>query len=172
MANGMRVGKWVIVGIALTAVIAAAFVGGRLIAGQWIIPAANRELHVEPSSLLPQGEAINGLYVDRVDNALRIGTGNVEVHAVFDVNGKPTGEFNSRYDGPVVEIILAPDTKLYRDDTDIPPIPSDTVSSAPIQQVVTRIDALDDLTPHTTITVWGKRSGDRVDADVVLVQIH
>jgi len=172
MANGMRVGKWVIVGIALTAVIAAAFVGGRLIAGQWIIPAANRELHVEPSPLLPQGEAINGLYVDRVDNALRIGTGNVEVHAIFDTNGQPTGEFNSRYDGPVVEVIMSPDTKLYRDDTEIPPVPSDNVSMIPIQQVVTPIDGLDGLTPDTTVTVWGSRSGDRVNADVVLVQIH
>ena len=172
MSNRMNIGKWMIAAIALIAVVAAAFVAGRLIAGQSIIPTANRELHVQPSPLLPQTEAINGLYVDRVDNALRIGTGNVEVHAIFDANGQPTGEFNSAYDGPVIEVIVLPDTKLYRDDTDIPAIPSDMVSTTPIQQIVTPLDALGDLTPNTTVLVWGSRSGDRINADVVLVQIH
>jgi hypothetical protein len=163
---------WVVDGIALAAVIGAAFVTGRLVAGEAVLPAFNRELNINPSPVLPTSEPIAGLYVSQHDNLLTIGTGNVQVHAVFDENGKPAGAFTSTYDGPLLEVVVSPDTALYRDDTEIPDVLSDTVGSSPIQQMVTSIDTLDSLTPNSMITVWGASVGDRINADVILIQIH
>lgn len=171
-ATPRRPVRWVLPALLIVFLGAAALVGGRLLAGGGIRPAVNRELNVVPSPLLPQEAGVSGLFLGRSDNLLRIGTGDVTVHAIFDSQGRPTGDFVSAYDGPVIEVILTAATQLFRDDTVIPLIPDDQVDLAPIHQQVTRIDALGELTPDTILQVWGSQSGDRLIADAILLQIH
>jgi hypothetical protein len=69
------------------------------------------------------------------------------------------------YDGDKVEVVVSNDTVIYRDNTELDPEdPSKTV-----QQTVER-GTIDDLTPQSSITVWGRKAGDRIIADVVVFQ--
>jgi hypothetical protein len=62
----------------------------------------------------------------------------------------------------VVEVVVTKETRLYRDATEFDP----ENPSAALQQKVEEGN-LDDFNSMSMITVWGKKTGDRIVADVI-----
>lgn len=143
------------------------------LAGGAIFATDPRELQVVPSPLLPAGEGEYGLYLGRTDNVIRMGSGNITVHAVFDEQGRPTGRFDSGYDGPVLEVVLAPGVQLYKDVTEFPAFSANQRSAQqPIQQVLVPVTDLEELTADSVLIVWGERSAERIAAQTLVYKIH
>jgi hypothetical protein len=67
--------------------------------------------------------------------------------------------------GPRVEVIVTVQTIVYRETTEFRNLVAGQAFS--IQQTVEE-STLDHLNPQSTVTVWGRKSGDRVIADVFL----
>lgn len=121
---------------------------------------AEAELKVTPAPELPKLQPeVSGLFVSREDNRLFIGTGKL----TMTVGG--SGDVpKSSFDGPQVEVVVTQDTKVYCETTQ-PPDPSQQPGA--IQQTVAP-GSVDELTSNTTVIVWGRRTGDRVIAEVLL----
>lgn len=166
----------VILGILVLLVGAAAFMGGRML-NQGINPLGmlpmgggkfvSISVNVEPAPELPTTEPeVTGLFVERKDNsivissvALKSGGGGFVVGV-----GGPGAQLDDS--GPKVEVVVTGETIIYRETTefgDKPPAEGET-----IQQTVAE-GTLDDLTTQSFVTVWGRKSGDRVIADVVFI---
>jgi hypothetical protein len=160
---------------------AAAFVGGRLLgqpqeeAGPDALPlppgagllgedefGAGPQMfalpEIVPAAELPARPAdYTGLFVDRQDDLLVIGTGNVSAFFSNDPDAAP--EFN--YDGVQVEVLVTNETELYEDITGLP------VGQSSVQQQVRAVDSLDDLDENSTVLIWGRQQGDRIVAEVL-----
>ncbi len=73
---------------------------------------------------------------------------------------------SASHSGPVVEVVVTPQTTVYRDVT------MDQYSSQPpagqkIQQVVVK-GSLDEISQYSSLQVWGRKTGDRFIADVLV----
>ncbi len=175
-----------IIGVIIVLVLllaSAAFVGGWLLNGQGLpglslggpglfLGGGNgKEVRVnlgdiQPAKELPQTPAdVRGAFDHRQNNSIFIGTGKVTIGV--EINGD-TGnvQTSSSHDGPTVEIVVTTQTVVYCDVTmkqfDGPP-----PEGQKIQQVV-KTGLLDDLGQTSMITVWGKKTGDRIIADVLV----
>jgi hypothetical protein len=160
----------------------AAFVGARLLNGQGLPfmstgggsgpslslggPGGKMvKLDIEPSKELPQTSAdVTGLFDHRQDNSIFVGTGKVTMAFKKDPSGKV--ETSSNHDGPTVEIVVTSQTKIYKDVTmrqfDGPP-----PEGQKIQQTL-ESGSLDDVGQSSMLTVWGKKTGDRFIAEVLV----
>ncbi len=123
------------------------------------------KLDIEPSKELPQTPAdVNGLFDHRQDNSIFVGTGRVTMSVKKDQSGKV--ETSSNHDGPTVEVVVTSQTKIYKDVTmnqfDGPP-----PDGQKIQQVL-ESGSVDDVGQHSMITVWGKKTGDRFIAEILV----
>ncbi len=155
--------------VLVTILAGVAFVGGQYLHAQGqtagsifgsvsIGPVRAREL---PAS---EPDAV-GIVVKREDNTLSIGTNVVKFHTVRDAGGKITRK-EVGYDGPVIAVVVTHDTAIYRDVT---PIGSgQPASSGWIQQVVQQ-GSLDEIDQQVLLQVWGKRQGDRIVAQLLLI---
>ncbi len=165
-------------------VAAAAFVGGQLLNGQGLPAGAssdgskmmlstngpggkgNVSFQLQPAKELPQVPAdAQGIFDHRQDNRIFVGTGNVRMAVMKDQSGNVTT--SASHTGPTVEVIVSPRTTVYRDVTlkqfnGEPPSGMNTV-----QQVV-ETGSLDEVGQNSNITAWGKKTGDRIDADVLV----
>ena len=120
------------------------------------------ELDIEPAKELPATQPDEmGMFVERQDNSIFIGTGEVNVI----VNAKPGEEpqMDSSFSGPKVEVVVSADTIVYRDTTQ----PDPENPGAHIQQTV-ELSTIDEITEQSSITVWGRKAGDRIIADVIV----
>ena len=125
--------------------------------------AQSYKLNIEPAQELPKIQPeTRGLFVERKDNSIFIGTGNVSV-MVSDggTGGDPV--VDADYSGDKVEVVISNDTTIYRDTTELDP----ENPEAAVQQTV-ELSTIDDLTPQSSITVWGRKAGDRIIADVIV----
>jgi hypothetical protein len=162
---------YVILGVVILLVGVAAFVAGRMFnAGIGTVglggPNGGRVSislnDITPAPELPMTRAdITGLFVERKDNAIVVqavsfGTG------VGGVSGDSPLDDNS---GIKVEIVVTGETTIYKDVTELPDPVNGEIHN--VQQVVEE-GTLDDLNSQSFITVWGRRSGDRIIADVLL----
>lgn len=171
----------IISGIIILFLAGAAFVGARLLTGQGfpllssggpIFSLGNGGNSVrinlddiQPAKELPQVPAdVRGLFDHRQDNSIFIGTGKVTVGVERDQSGKV--ETSSHHDGPVVEVVVTAQTKIYKDVTmgqfDGPP-----PEGQKIQQVL-EAGSSDEIGQASLITVWGKKTGDRFIAEIVV----
>lgn len=117
------------------------------------------ELQVTRAAELPQlPPEVTGMFVKREDNRLFLSTGNMGVA----ISGGDVAQSNG--DGPPVEVVVTQDTKVYRENTQLDP---GKPPSGPIQQTVAP-GSVDELTDNTAVIVWGRRTGDRVIADVLM----
>jgi hypothetical protein len=120
-------------------------------------------LDIEPAKELPVTEPeVRGIFVERKDNSIFVGTGDV----TMIVKGNPVGSESSAessHSGPTVEVVVSTDTKVYRDVTELDP----DNPEATVQQKV-ELSTIDEITQQTSITVWGRKVGDRVIADVLM----
>jgi hypothetical protein len=104
---------------------------------------------------------LTGLFVERKDNTLIVQEVSFDPGLGRMLNDSPLDE-NS---GPKVEVVITGGTTVYRETTDFgQSIREDHVS---FQQTVEE-DTLDHLTTQCMITVWGRRNGERVIAEVLL----
>ncbi len=118
------------------------------------------EPNLTPAPELPQLQPeVRGLFVGREDNRLFVGTGKVTTSV-----GGPGDVPQSSFDGPQVEVVVTQDTKVYRETTQ-PPDPAQPPDA--VQQTVAP-GSVDELTSNTSVMVWGRRTGDRVIAEVLL----
>lgn len=176
----------VILGIVVLIVGAAAFLGGRLLNGS-VNPlglgmpignggAVSISVQVTPAPELPTTRAdLIGSFIERKDKSIFVASAEMEAGkggVVLSVNNSgdegegPTTSGNAP-DGPKVEVVISNETIIYLENTDFgEPDPNET--NKVIQQTVTE-GSLDDLTPQSFVNVWGRKSGDRIIADVILI---
>ena len=158
-------------GLAIILIGAAAFVGGRMLnsnVGNVTLgdPEGVRRVtvsidQVTPAPELPNTPAeVTGKFVERNDNAIMVqavtfGTGLRGVS-----NNSPMDEDS----GVKVEVIVTSQTVIYKDVTEIPESVNGEILG--LQQAAGE-GTLDDLSTDSFVTVWGRRSGDRIIADVL-----
>lgn len=159
----------------LLIVAAAAFVGGRLLNGQGaslgFLPMADGSMasfaiDMRPAPELPvtPPDAF-GNFAERADNNLYIQTFPTDAGGGGVITVSADGSTSGGESGPKVEVVISKDTKIYRDITEFgEAAPNESIT---VQQVV-EPGSLDDLVTQTILTVWGRKNGDRIIADVIL----
>jgi hypothetical protein len=170
--------KWVIIGAAaLVILVGASFLAGRLInqkkggqqMGGMVVssggPGGQTYSNIEtiPSKDLPETEPeVAGIFVRREDKSVYLGTGNISMGISISDDGMTNTEAN--YDGPVVEVVVTHETKIWQDVTemDFRNIEGDQT----IQQVV-QPGSIDDLKENMFVSVWGDKQGDRIVARTI-----
>ena len=120
-------------------------------------------INLTPAPELPTLQPdISGVFVKRTDSSFFIGTGMTSVAVMGSSSGQSIDPQVS-YDGPSYEIVMTKNTLIYRETT---PMTPDTTASF-IQQTVAP-GSLNDLNTMSMVSVWGKKTGDRYVADVIL----
>jgi len=153
----------------------AAFVGGRLLNGQGLGqstdngsgpslmgPNGPSSVDFEPAKELPQSPAdVSGLFDHRQDKSLFIKAGGM-VTVQRDKNGNVTGDST----GQAVEVVVTSQTTIYNDVT-MRQFDGQPADGQKIQQVL-EPGSLDDIGTAYHILIWGKKTGDRYIADVLV----
>ncbi len=163
--------------IALVVVLA----GTAFIAGRLISPPASAQnenggpggqnhvsIHIIKSKELPSTPPTAvGIVTDRQDQILSVGTGNVNINSIFNGPGQqPTVQ--ASYNGPVVQVVITHDTKIYKDVTSIDPQIVEK-NNGNVQQVLAP-GSLDDIGKNVGIQVWGIQQGGRITAEIIVYQ--
>lgn len=123
---------------------------------------------IQPAKEIPQIPAdVRGLFDHRQDKSIFIGTGRVTI----GVKAGPSGsvETSSNHDGPVVEVVVTSQTKVYRDVT-MKQFNGPPPEGQKIQQVL-EDGSLDEVGQASLVTVWGKKTGDRFIADILVYSL-
>ena len=134
------------------------------------------KISIEPSPDLPDSPSeVSGVFSRRQDNSIYVGTGAVKLDLDIELvaGGAIEPTVTLSHSGPVVEVVVTHETMIYRDETEIPGF-DDTVAKGgeqSVQQVIIPVDSLDELGKNTELQVWGRRSGDRVVAEVLVFRI-
>lgn len=118
-------------------------------------------IDVTPAAALPKTEYdALGMFVRREDNSIFIGIG---INS-FGVTLGPNGPV-AIYDGPLLEVVITKETKIFRDETEEPT----SYSSNTVLQQEIGSGSLDELVDGSqSVFVWGRKVGDRLIADVLL----
>jgi hypothetical protein len=120
------------------------------------------KLDIKPARELPTTRADeSGIFVERKDNSVFIGTGEVTLKAVAEPGQDP--QVDSDFTGPKVEVVISSDTVIYKDTTRLDPEDPE----AEVQQTV-ELSTIDEITEQSSIRVWGRKAGDRIIADVIV----
>jgi hypothetical protein len=176
--------RFLIVGGIITSVLlltGAAYVGGRLLNEQGLPVVGpsvflgddggqriqiNRD-DIQPAQELPQTPAdVWGLFDHRQNNSIFVGTGNVTVGVRTDRSGNV--ETSSEYDGPIVEIVVTSQTTVYEDVT-MQRFSGPPAAGQAIQQVL-EPGSLDEIGESSTIAVWGRKTDNRIIADILVYE--
>lgn len=160
----------------------AAFVGGRLLNGQGLTGGpsngpiagpgnggpgfqqrqASAEDMVQPAKELPQTPAdVAGIFDHRDNNSIFVGTGGSTTVM------QPGGSADSSYDGPMVEVVVTSQTKIYKDVTSRQFNNGPAPEGQKVQQVL-EPGSLDEIGQDSSITVWGRKTGDRFIAEILV----
>jgi hypothetical protein len=114
---------------------------------------------------------VGGSFIRQQDNSVFVGTGrgSFEVSTTPGSNGQPpVRTVHVISDGPVVEVVITHNTKIYRDVTELnnAPVTGKDGLAAPVQQVV-RPSTQGEMGSNSVVDVWGERQGDRIVASVL-----
>ncbi len=116
---------------------------------------------ITPAPELPSTRAdITGSFVERKDNTIIVQAVSFGVGA-GGVSGDSPLDENS---GVRVEVVVTSKTEIYKDATQFPPPVNGEIHN--VQQAA-EPGTLEDLNSQTFLTIWGRRSGDRLVADVL-----
>ncbi|MGZ9236166.1 MAG: hypothetical protein ACXW4E_11635 [Anaerolineales bacterium] len=119
-------------------------------------------LDIKPAKELPATQTdADGLFVERKDNSIFIGTGEITIMAKAEPGQEP--QVDSNFSGPKVEVVISGETVVYKDTTRLDP----ENPGAEVQQTV-ELSTIDEITEQSSIRVWGRQAGDRIIADVVV----
>ena len=177
--------KKLIVGLGILIVLvgAAAFIGGRMLNGKvgplgLGMPMGGGEtmsiaVQITPAPELPTTEPETmGQFVERKDNSIFVSVISMDAGGkgvVLESGGGGDGETSvsgPQADGPKKEVVITSETTIYLENTDFgEPKPGE---NQVIQQTVTE-GSLDDLTSQSFVTVWGRKSGDRIIAETLFI---
>jgi hypothetical protein len=154
---------------------AAAFVAGRMLNGQ-VNPlrffglggkgdVMTVSIQMIPAEELPKTQPeVTGPFVERKDNTIVVAS--IPMKSGGGGGGMVAGP-GTRVDvdsGPKVEVVITNETTVYRETTEFKePSSSETQT---IQQTVEE-STLDELTSQSIVMVWGRKSGDRIIAEVL-----
>jgi hypothetical protein len=174
--------KWIGLIVLVIVLVAAAFVGGQLLNRQGSLQVNGLngpgvfvsggdvgsgetmavQLQVTPAAELPTRQPdAGGLFVRREDNSIFIGTGQISMMVSSD------GESSSDYDGPVVEVVVTGETQVYKEVSTFPEPPTEGETVQVLQQEVVEGD-IEEIGVNSSVTVWGRKVGDRIIADILL----
>jgi hypothetical protein len=161
---------YIILGFAIFLIGIAAFIAGRMLNGRvgnvGLSGLNARRVSISlnditPAPELPNTKAdITGSFVERKDNTIVVQAVSFDT-GVGGVSGESPLDENS---GIRVEIVITGETQIYRDVTQFPAPVNGEIHN--VQQAAEE-GTLDDLNSQTFVSVWGRRSGDRVVADVL-----
>ena len=116
------------------------------------------------SEELPQTEPQTmGVFVERNDNSIIVAPADSIHIMVPDPNGEGEPVMEADYVGDKVEVVISNDTTIYRDVT-----PMDRGNANKDVQQILELSTIDAISPQSVITVWGRKAGDRILADVIL----
>ena len=152
----------------------AAFVAGRMLNGQ-VNPlrffglggkgdVMTVSIQMIPAEELPKTQPeVTGPFVERKDNTIVVAS----IPMKSGGGGGMVAGPGSRVDvesGPKVEVVVTNETIIYRETTEFKePSSSETQT---IQQTVEE-STLDELSSQSIVMVWGRKSGDRIIAEVL-----
>jgi len=178
--------QFVILGILIVVVGAAAFIGGRMLNGKvgplgFGMPMGGGgdmmsvSIQITPASELPTTKPETlGLFVERKDNSITLssvsmdaGKGGVVVQSSGGGEGESFAGSPVDNNGPKVEVVITGETTIYIETTQ-PSGPPSSGENLVLQQTVAE-GSLDDLTSQSFVTVWGRKSGDRIIAEVLFI---
>jgi hypothetical protein len=146
---------------------ASAFIGGKLLnrefdPGALGAPFAGdfRSMIIPPPQLPTTLPEVTGVFVELQDNTIIVETKPLETGGV-----SVSSENAKSQTGPLVDVLVTRETIIYRETTQ----PSEPLSAEnqTIRQTVEQA-TLDDLDSQSMIIVWGRRSGDRIVAEVLM----
>jgi hypothetical protein len=178
--------KRILPGIFVVLLGAAAFIGGRLL-NQRVGPRGfgmpmggggdmvTISIQVTPAPELPTSRPeVLGLFAERKDKTIVIQS--VPMNAgqgggfVVLSGGEGEAVAGSPLDngGPKVEVVVNNETNIYIETTQPLSVPPTSGETQVLQQTVDE-GSLDDLTSQSLVSVWGRKSGDRIIAEVVLI---
>jgi hypothetical protein len=109
------------------------------------------------------GEEVSPLVMG--DPGRGVGTGQIQMSAKMDAQSGQVQTFSS-HSGPVVEVVVTTQTKIYKDTT-MQQYNGQPPQGQTIQQVI-KPGSIDEIGQSSTITVWGKKTGDRYIADILV----
>lgn len=116
---------------------------------------------ITPAPELPTTKAdVTGMFVERKDNTIVLQAVSFDM-GVGGISGEAPMDENS---GIQIEIVVTGESQIFKDVTEIPAPENGEIHN--VQQAAEE-GTLDDLTPESFLTVWGRRSGDRIIADVL-----
>ena len=116
------------------------------------------------SEELPQTEPqTSGVFVERNDNSIIVAPASSIRFKVPDPNDEGEPVMEAEYVGDKVEVVISNDTIIYRDVT-----PLDRENANKDVQQILELSTIDSISPQSAITVWGRKAGDRILADVIL----
>jgi len=169
--------RFIVLGIVVLLVGAAAFMAGRML-NQTVGPVGpggplgsnggSFSVQLVPAEELPKTQPeVMGSFVERKDNTivltsapLETGAGGVVVDSQSSAGGDDEALTSKEMpSGPKVEVVVTSETVIYRDTTDFS-------KGGTVQETVGE-GTLDDLNADSMIRVWGRKSGDRVIADIL-----
>ena len=120
-------------------------------------------VNVIPALELPiTSPEVTGPFMERQDNTLFIETKSLKRGSGI-VAASPTD--TKGQSGPRVQVVVTNETIIYRETTQLTEPLSD--GNQTIQQTVEEA-RLDDLNTQSMVMVWGRKSGDRVIAEVLM----
>jgi len=168
---------FIVLGLLILLVGAAAIIGGRLL-NQNVGPAGpggslgsnGSFVQIIPAEELPKtAPEVTGPFVERKDNTIVVSSipldtgqgGVVEQSSEGEGGDEPSLTSKDAPDGPKVEVVVTSETTIYRETTQPP-----SGQAGTIQQTVAE-GTLDDLNSDSVIRVWGRKSGDRIIAEVL-----
>jgi hypothetical protein len=157
-----------IMGVGLVVVLAAAtFVAAKYMKGG-IGNLTNGEEHAGnliQSDELPKTEPQTmGVFVERKDNSIIVAPAD-SIQIMVPGPGQEGQEpvMEADYVGNKVEVVVSNDTIIYRDVT---PMERENANKE-VQQIL-ELSTIDVISPQSAITVWGRKAGDRILADVIM----
>jgi hypothetical protein len=161
---------YISLGLALFLISIAAFIAGRMLNGQVGNvrlggPNAGRVSislnDITPAPELPGTKAdVTGSFVERKDNTIVV-QANSFGSGIGGISGDSPIDENT---GTRVEIVVTGETLIYKDVTQVPAPVNGEIHN--VQQAAAE-GTLDDLNSQTFISVWGRRNGDRIIANVL-----
>lgn len=178
--------KKMILGLSILVVLvgAAAFIGGRMLnqkagplgfgmplggGGEGMVSIS---IQITPAPELPTTRPeVLGLFVERNDNSIILSSVSMDAggKGVVIANGGGEAVAGPPKDnsGPKVEVIISNETTIYLETTQPPSAP--TAGETQVWQQTVAEGSLDDLTSQSFVTVWGRKTGDRVIAEILFI---
>lgn len=128
----------------------------------------------DPSTLPVYRETTLGVFLSREWNQLTLGTGSIEVEIGVEVinDEDPVKDINVSYTGDPINVLVTPDTEIYKDVTEIPEITAEYLETGEkLVMIEIQPGYLEDLEENMIIRVWGENSDGTVIANVLVYEL-